>query len=387
MSARKFIFIEFLFPLYILIILIIAQIQGDYFGLSFLNLVIFFASTVPLVGVVLGFAIVASGRNDFRFKMTFHFIIAGYAAAIAGILWKGTGLLDLANNDPGISFSNAILNFGIIIGPTMLLFVAAVLAAFSVTDPYADRFRIKSRAYMEGNLNIQIEDGFILDDSVFGPLATFFNNIIKTSSVLISNIQSSNELLIKTSNKLTESTSAVNSATNQIADTSGQVSKNSSIQATQLNNAMNRILSTDDVVKDVIRRIQENAELVSEIGEQTGLLALNAKIEASRAGEFGKGFAIIAEHVRRLSLESNSAVENIIEVANSIDTILQTEFSEIQAIIENVASLSEETAAASEQVAASSEEFTSTMQEINSLSSTLSSHVISSNKVIAEFLE
>ncbi|MCH8905655.1 MAG: hypothetical protein IH840_01085 [Candidatus Heimdallarchaeota archaeon] len=387
MSARKFIFIEFLFPLYILIILIIAQIQGDYFGLSFLNLVIFFASTVPLVGVVLGFAIVTSGRNDFRFKMTFHFIIAGYAAAIAGILWKGTGLLDLANNDPGISFSNAILNFGIIIGPTMILFVAAVLAAFSVTDPYTDRFRIKSRAYMEGNLNIQIEDGFILDDSVFGPLATFFNNIIKTSSVLISNIQSSNELLIKTSNKLTESTSAVDSATNQIADTSGQVSRNSSIQATQLNNAMNRILSTDDVVKDVIRRIQENAELVSEIGEQTGLLALNAKIEASRAGEFGKGFAIIAEHVRRLSLESNSAVENIIEVANSIDTILQTEFSEIQAIIENVASLSEETAAASEQVAASSEEFTSTMQEINSLSSTLSSHVISSNKVITEFLE
>ncbi|WP_422006125.1 methyl-accepting chemotaxis protein [Pyruvatibacter mobilis] len=115
------------------------------------------------------------------------------------------------------------------------------------------------------------------------------------------------------------------------------------------------------VLESSAGEINSVIEIISDIAEQTNLLALNATIEAARAGEAGKGFAVVASEVKTLANQTAKATEQVREQVNRIqgDTSEASDF--INRITEAISGLSENMTV----IAAAMEEQSAATQEIS----------------------
>src|SRR5690606_23140721 len=96
---------------------------------------------------------------------------------------------------------------------------------------------------------------------------------------------------------------------------------------------------------EAAQKIGEVVELISTIAEQTNLLALNATIEAARAGEAGKGFAVVASEVKGLAGQTAKATEEIAAQIRAVQAVSAEAADAIRGIGDTIARINDTAAA------------------------------------------
>lgn len=287
--------------------------------------------------------------------------LKNFSGSVVGMMFSGQPRTDITS-----FIMNKIITLIVI---SLVVFIVVIVGAFSVSSRIANALISVNKVFIslaDGDLTGEVNPALLARKDEIGQMAKSVQVLIDKLHTIVTGLQSTAAALHSAGDSMTNTAGQSSKATEEISSAVEDISKGAIAQAEDIQNASAQIANMGELISGIVEKVAnltqaadtmskagdtsmntmvllsesndktnesidkiakqinltnesvgkigQAASLITNIADQTSLLALNASIESARAGDAGRGFAVVASEIQKLASQSDEAAGEIKDI-------------------------------------------------------------------------